>query len=141
MQFTSTLLVALLAVSPFPTRTTAQKVSNLRGGGHGVMGGGFTAHTATPPTRRTLEEEGCQNLGKACYREISDVSRRSKYVSYSEYFAKYVSPNRGLRRHRRGRSHTTTGTLGARCSSYITPAGTREGPFEYSSTDSSSGLI
>ena len=33
MQFTSTLLVALLAVSSSPTRTTAQPVSNLRGGG------------------------------------------------------------------------------------------------------------
>ena len=33
MQFTSTLIVALLAVSSFPTRTTAQQVSNLRGGG------------------------------------------------------------------------------------------------------------
>ena len=31
MQFTSTLIVALLAVSSFPTRTTAQQVSNLRG--------------------------------------------------------------------------------------------------------------
>ena len=44
MQFTSTLLVALLAVSPFTTLTTAQKVSNLRGGG-------------TPPHRRL--DEGC----------------------------------------------------------------------------------
>ena len=60
MQFTSTLLVALLAVSSSPTLTTAQQVSNLRGGGHGVMGGGFTAHTATPPTRTLEEEEGCQ---------------------------------------------------------------------------------
>ena len=31
MQFTSTLLVALLAVSSSPTLTTAQQVSNLRG--------------------------------------------------------------------------------------------------------------
>ena len=46
MQFTSTLLVALLAVSSSPPRTTAQQVSNLRG----------TAHTATSLTRQ-LEEE------------------------------------------------------------------------------------
>ena len=46
MQFTSTLLVALLAVSSSPPRTTAQHVSNLRG----------TALTATSLTRQ-LEDE------------------------------------------------------------------------------------
>ena len=35
MQFTSTLIVALLAVSPSTTFTAAQKVSNLRGGNGG----------------------------------------------------------------------------------------------------------
>ena len=65
MHCTSTLLLALLAVSLSTTLTTAHKVSHLRvgggtGGGHGMVGGLFTAHTPTPPTRRKLEEEGCK---------------------------------------------------------------------------------
>ena len=65
MQFTSTIIVALLAVSTSPI-TTAQKFSNLRGGdgGHGVgVGLDTTAHKATlvpvdkVPLARKLEEE------------------------------------------------------------------------------------
>ena len=67
MQFTSTIIVALLAVST-SNLTTAQKISNLRGGGDGGHGVGVgldtTVHTSlehVTPTRKLEEEKGISN--------------------------------------------------------------------------------
>ena len=112
MHCTSTLLLALLAVSLSTTLTTAHKVS---------------WYTPTPPTRRKLEEEGCKYWEERAieqYQTCPTGQIMCHNPNTSQNMCRLI--NRGLSRQCRGRSHTTTGTLGARCSSYITPAGTRK---------------